>query len=404
MRTERTRISNLQPWRLLMIFFLVVFLGCEKESVELEKESLDSFEEHALSKKHAADDATYTFSAPVYDLAAAPDGSIMVALNQGNERVIQQIKNGEVSTMIEFETVSAVQGIAPIGSGNAFVTTAGGDLATFGELYRISHGNARMVADLAAFERLNDPDAYAGIQWKDQLCEAIDGFSAGPQNNPFKVEAYSGNTALIADAAGNTLLTATTSGHVDWKAIFTPPVDDNGEYIIRWYAQNEENEIIPCYVQPVPTSVVIGPDEYVYVGELTGTLAVEDGLAPIGLSRVWKIPADANNVVCEVDSGPCQLIINGLTSVIDLAIGPDGLLYVVEFDENSWWSSFYPPLPPAGGKISSYTLDGKPVDVVASGLSFPSAITFDKKGNLWLLENNAIALEGYEPTVRMLDY
>jgi hypothetical protein len=67
-----------------------------------------------------------------------------------------------------------------------------------------------------------------------------------------------------------------------------------------------------------------------------------DGTFPIGLSRVWKIPADANNVVCSEDSGPCEVLIDGLTSVIDVAIGPDGLLYVVEFDENSWFASFIP--------------------------------------------------------------
>lgn len=401
MKTEGTSILKLQPWGLsMLIFLLLIFSGCEKEAVDPEVKPVDPLGNADLSKKHKADDELFVFSAPVYDIAAAPDGSIMVAVNEGEDRIIRQIKNGEVSTMISFETVSAIQGIAPIGAGNAFVTTGGTDLAAFGELYRVSNGNARMVADLAAYERTNDPDAYAGIRWKDQLCEAIDGFSAGPQNNPFKVAAYSGSTALVADAAGNTLLSAKTTGDIDWKAIFTPPLDENGDYLIRWYAEDEAEEAIPCYVQPVPTSVAIGPDGYVYVGELTGALA--EGL-PIGLSRVWKIPADANNVVCEVDSGPCELLIDGLTSVIDVAIGPDGLLYVVEFDEMSWIASFVPGLA-AGGTITAYELDGTLVEVVASGLSFPSAITFDKKGNLWLLENNAIGLPGYPPTVRMLEF
>ncbi|NJY62780.1 hypothetical protein HC174_08420 [Salinimicrobium sp. CDJ15-81-2] len=47
---------------------------------------------------------------------------------------------------------------------------------------------------------------------------------------------------------------------------------------------------------------------------------------------------------CSEDSGPCEVIIDGLTSVIDLAIGPDGGLYVVEFDEMSWIASFVPGL------------------------------------------------------------
>lgn len=378
-----------------LVFISLGFMACEKESVEI-------IETADLSMKKNISFGPYEFSAPVYDISSTPDGSILVGVNDGDSRRVEIIKNGKVKTMAEVDATSDINGIAAIGAGNAFVTTMGTDLAVEGELYRVSNGNARMVADLAAFERENDPDAFAGVQWKNQLCEAIDGFSAGPQNNPFKVVALSGSTALVADAAGNTVLSATTTGDIDWKAILTPPVDTNGDFMVRWETQNDDEEVIPCYVQPVPTSIAVGPDGYIYVGELTGTLSAEDGIFPIGLSRVWKIPADANNVTCSEDSGPCELLIDGLTSVIDLAIGPDGLLYVVEFDESSWFASFIPGLA-SGGTISAYDLEGNLVEVVASNLSFPSAITFDKKGNLWLLENNSIALPDKNPTVRMLN-
>lgn len=379
----------------VLVFISLGFMACEKESVEI-------IETADLSMKKNISFGPYEFSAPVYDISSTPDGSILVGVNDGDSRRVEIIKNGKVKTMAEVDATSDINGIAAIGAGNAFVTTKGTDLAVEGELYRVSNGNARMVADLAAFERENDPDAFAGVQWKNQLCEAIDGFSAGPQNNPFKVVALSGSTALVADAAGNTVLSATTTGDIDWKAILTPPVDTNGDFMVRWETQNDDEEVIPCYVQPVPTSIAVGPDGYIYVGELTGTLSAEDGIFPIGLSRVWKIPADANNVTCSEDSGPCELLIDGLTSVIDLAIGPDGLLYVVEFDESSWFASFIPGLA-SGGTISAYDLEGNLVEVVASNLSFPSAITFDKKGNLWLLENNSIALPDKNPTVRMLN-
>ena len=380
---------------LILNLLVLSLIACEKESTEF-------IEEASLSATAKSMSGSFEFAAPVYDIAATPDGSILVGVNSGDTRSVQLIKNGKISTMAEVDAETDIQGIAAIGAGNAFVTTGGGDLAQFGELYRVSHGNSRMVADLAAYERENDPDAFAGIQWKDQLCEATDGFSAGPQNNPYHVVAQTGSTALVADAAGNTILSAKTNGSIDWKAIFTPPVDESGEWIVRWTTTNDAGEAIPCYVQPVPTSVALGPDGYMYVGELTGAVSEEDGL-PIGLSRVWKIPADATNVVCTEDSGPCEVIIDGLTSVIDVAIGPDGLLYVVEFDEMSWIASFVPGLA-AGGTITAYELDGTLVEVVAEGLSFPSAITFDKKGNLWLLENNNIGLPGYPPTVRMLEY
>ncbi len=393
--------------KLVWLCCLFLLFSCEKEPVDVLYEANISVKTNEFS-------GPFPFASPVYDIAAAPDGSILVGLNQDLDPTmeeqgtvkVEQIKNGKMSTVAEFRSYTALQGIAPVGAGNAYITTGGADLAEHGELYRVSKGNVRMVADLGAYEYANDPDAMAGVQWKDQRCEAIDGFSEGPQNNPFKVEALTGGTALIADAAGNTLLSATTAGEIDWMAIFNPPLDDNGDWMVRWDA-GEGEESVPCYVQPVPTSVAVGPDGYVYVGELTGTVAPEDGFsglpAPRGLSRVWKIPADANNVVCAEDSGECQVLIRNLTSVIDLAIGPDGLLYVVEFDENSWWASFIPGLA-AGGTITAYNLDGTFVETVASGLSFPSAITFDKKGNLWLLENNNIGLPDKVPTVRMLEY
>lgn len=394
MKTKRTTLTG--SFKTLTLFFsllVLVFTACENDS----KEILDEVD---LKVKNNGMTGPFEFEAPVYDIATTPDGSILLGLNE-ESKSIKIIKNGKISTMTEIDAATEIHGIAAVGAGNAFVTTAGANLAEYGELYRVSRGNARMVADLAAYERENDPDAYAGIQWKDQACEAIDGFSAGPQNNPYNVVALSGGEALVADAAGNTVLSATTTGDIDWKAIFTPPTDENGDWIVRWNAEDESGETIPCYVQPVPTSIAIDPDGYIYVGELTGAVAGE-GL-PVGISRVWKLPPGENNLTCSESSNDCQVLIDGLTSVIDLAIGPDGLLYVVEFDENSWIASFVPGLA-AGGTISAYNLNGELEREVASGLSFPSAISFDKKGNLWLLENNNIALEGKNPQIRMLEY
>lgn len=346
----------------------------------------------------AGADEQYTFESPVYDIAATPAGSILVGENAGGVFEVKEIRRGEVGTVIEVDAETAINGLDALGRGDYYLTTAGTDLAQDGQLWRGSHGTIRMVADLAAFERNNDPDAFAGPQWKDQACEAIDGFSAGPQNNPFHVTALSGGTALVADAAGNTVLSAKTNGVIDWLALFTPPVDSEGDWMIRWFAG--ENEDIPCYVQPVPTSVAVGPGGDLYVGELTGVLSLEDGVFPIGLSRVWRVASGASNVVCsETDPSPdCELLIDGLTSVIDLAFGPDGLLYVVEYDETSWLAAFVPGTA-SGGTVSAYDTQGNLVDVVASGLEFPSAITFDKWGDLWLLENNDT---GVPPTVRKL--
>lgn len=385
--------TTLASVALLLLFMTTV--GCNSETPEI----FDDEKNLEILKKSSA--GVYEFDAPVYDIASTPNGDILVGLNSSDSKNIMVIKNGEISMMTKIDAATNIQGIAAIGTGTAFVSTAGTDLAQNGELYRATYGRSKMIADLAAFERENDPDAFGGIQWKDQQCEAIDGFSAGPQNNPYHVAALSGNTALVADAAGNSILSATTTGSIDWKAVLTPPLNSDGEFKVRFNSAGAEGEIL-CYVQPVPTSVAVGPDGYVYVGELTGALSETDGVFPIGLSRVWKLPASSTNVTCSAKDpyGECELLIDGLTSIIDIEIGPNGLLYVVEFDESSWFAAFIPALA-SGGTITAYDLEGNFVETVASNLSFPSAITFDKRGNLWLLENNNVL--GKNPMVRMLE-
>ena len=78
--------------------------------------------------------------------------------------------------------------------------------------------------------------------------------------------------------------------------------------------------------QPVATSVAVGPG---------GVLRRRDkGFpAPTGESRVWRIEPGARNVQCGRASA---LVLDGFTSIIDLAFGPDGRLNVAQIDDASW--------------------------------------------------------------------
>ena len=390
----RANLTNYGIWKFLLLNFLLVFAtACEKDTSEIDLNVQDA------SAKKNLNSGPYVLEGRIFDIAATPDGSIMFGVNTDAERSIQIIKNGDIKTVAILDTDTDINGIATIGTGNGYATTAGTDEAMDGELIKFSMGGSEIVADLAAFEREVDPDALQGIQWKDGECEASPVYTAGPQNNPYNVARLSGSEVLVADAAGNSVLKANDEGYVDWFAILTPPTDENGDWIELGAISDE----IICYAQPVPTAVTVGTNGYVYIGELTG--AFSEGL-PIGYSRIWKVPADANNVTCMTGgSGDCELLIDNLTSVIDLAIGPDELLYVVEYDKFSWLTAYGVEDPNnLGGTISAYTLDGEFVETVESGLSFPSAITFDNKGNLWLLENNfVVARPDLKPTIRMIE-
>jgi hypothetical protein len=351
----------------------------------------------AMAPSMAAASDGFSFDgAIVFDIAAAPGGSILVA--DAYTGVIHEIRNGESAPFASVPVPdtgaapSGVNGLASIGRGNFFATTGGGDLAAGAKLWRVSPGGARMVADIEAFEVAHDPDATVGPAWKDPRCEAVPPFSAGPQSNPYHLAALSGGEALVADAAGNSLLSARTSGQIEVVAVFTPPVAGGGASTDPgdWMTLFALPDGTDCHVQPVPTSVAIGPDGAYYVAELTGaTVALAD--AP-GLSRVWRIDPGARNVTCP--SAACQVVVGGLTSVIDIEFGPDGGLYAVEWDANGWLaalSGFG-----IGGTVKRCDVSTGGCALVSGGLALPGAIAFDASGTAWIVENT------FAPVVRTL--
>lgn len=348
--------------------------------------------------KAGPSDDVYEFSAPVFDIAAAPNGNIIVAETQPiglpGETTVWEIRKGGARTLLEIPqpvTGTPINGIEAVGRGNLLVTNGGLDLAAGARLLRVTRGGTKVVADIEAFETQHDPDALVGPQWKTPACEVPGGFSAGPQSNPYHLT-RDGATALVADAAGNSVLAASMSGSVELVAVMTPPVV-NGDWLVlsplsAAFPDDPDAVGVDCYVQPVPTSVAVGRHGDYYVGELTGVTPGDFG-APnspsTGLSRIWRIDEGARNVVCP--SAACEEVFSGFTSIMDVAIGPDGMLYVVEADENGWFAASVLGSA-AGGTINRCDVASQSCQPIASNLSFPSAIAFDKWGGLWVVEHD----------------
>ena len=321
----------------------------------------------------AAATTSYDLDPAVYDIDAVAGGGVLVSQNNA----VKVIHGGAVRDVAEVDNTTPIGGLASIGRGVFLAATQGGDEGVGAALWRVSRGSTRMVADLGAFEREHDPSAAVF----DPQCAALDGFTPGPQSNPFHIETLTGSTALVADAAGNTLLSAKTNGDVDWVALLPPVEDDEGNALVRFEGE-VAGEQATCYVQPVPTSVDVGPDGAFYVGELVGDTPT--GVDPRGLSRVWRIEADARHAVCP--SPECQVVVDGLTAVIDLTFGPDDSLYVLEYHEDGYPSVFGPD--PVGGRIQQCDVDSGECTVVEDDLHAPGAITFDEAGDLWVAESN----------------
>ena len=138
------------------------------------------------------------FSGPLFGLATAPNGDLLVA-DSGTGVV------GPDGKSYRMPPLPGITDISPMGKGSLWVTRTGTDPTndTGQGLYRMSNGKVRLVADLFAFELANDPHPA------DQ-----------PESNPYDVQSINGEMALVVDAAANDLLRVNSEGHIDVLAIF----------------------------------------------------------------------------------------------------------------------------------------------------------------------------------------
>jgi hypothetical protein len=308
------------------------------------------------------------FTGPVFGIATAPNGDLLAADAAVG---VVEFRDGEVHLNAALPGVSDVDAIGR-GSWWAVRGAEDGQQGTnVGQaVFRASRGKVRMLADLFEFEVANNPAPPAEI----------------PESNPFDVYSLDGEHALVVDAAGNDLLRVDDEGGVDVVAWFPAELVSTAD--LKALLGCPGSGAGPCFTpdmlpaQPVPTSVAVGPDGWYYVGELKGFPA------PKNESRIWRIAPWASWAECGVDPD-CELLFDGgFTSIIDLAFGPDGLLYVVELDENSWFATNLPPQANAlaGGTISACDVEAPGCAVVTDDIVLPTAITFGKDGTLWSTE------------------
>ncbi|MHC3468306.1 ScyD/ScyE family protein [Streptomyces sp. 7R007] len=141
-----------------------------------------------------------------------------------------------------------------------------------GKLLSIDRGGARIAADISAVELKYNPH------------------KASVDSNPYAVLALPDGREIVADAAGNDLVEVAPDGSARPFTVFK---DHDGH-------------------EAVPTSLALGPDGSLYVGELNGEPAKPT-------ARVWKVdPA----------SGKILGWRSGFGSVTGLAFNGHGDLYV----------------------------------------------------------------------------
>ena len=344
----------------LLLFLGVVLVGCTKDdpTTNVPDEVNFSSQDHPAALKTKA----LSPGGPLFDLETAPNGDILVA--DASRGITDLYGNLEA-------VLTGVNSVATVGRGNFWATSGPAEETTLDDnqrLYRVYNKRVEVVANLYEFEIAHNPDG------------------ADLNSNPFDVKTLNGHMALVVDAGANDLLRIDNKGNIEVVATFPSEVVSTENIIDLAGCLGPGPGLcsLPSMLpaQPVPTSVVIGPDGYYYVGELKGFPA------PTGESNIWKIAPDAVGATCGSGSDCVKLFDGGFTSIMDLAFGPNGLLYVAEMDVRSWFA--LEAGAGEGGRIQVCDPQTLRCEVIATSIPMLTAISFDKHGNLWATRNALI--------------
>jgi len=192
---------------------------------------------------------------------------------------------------------------------------------------RAPSGNVRQVADLLAYEVKHNPDGKVRYGFQD-LSKAC--LAKVPELKPYTgvVDSHVYGSmkgkygTYVADAGGNDILKVDYRGRVSTVAVLPPtPVKITAQAAAL-------NHLDPCVVghtfnfESVPTDVEIAPDGKLYVSSLPG--GPEDGsTGPNG--SVYRV---------NPTTGAVNLVATGFAGATNVAIGPNGTIFVAELFGN----------------------------------------------------------------------
>jgi hypothetical protein len=228
-------------------------------------------------------------------------------------------------------------------------------LANENSLVRINPqtGAVEKVADIGANEKANNPEPYA-----------VD-------SNLYGLALGADGMVYVADAGGNALYKVNPNGGQLSVVAVIPGVPVSAEELPPGQPAANPFRGGKAELDPVPTGVAVGPDG-IYVGNLPGALMP-------GKGRVVRVSLDGKTVT---------EVATGLTTVVDVERGPDGMLYVSQLA-----SAIGPPTAPNGppdikpGNVVRVMPNGQ-TQVAVPNLPFANGIAFDAAGNLYVATNS----------------
>ncbi len=199
------------------------------------------------------------------------------------------------------------------------------------------------LSDFGAYEQNNNPD---GQNVDTNLYDLL----------------ITDNTAYVIDAGANALLSQRAfGGEPTLETVFPARITTDpltGEALVR---------------QSVPTSVTVGPDGALYVGELTG-FPFQPKTA-----QVYRIDAE----------GQLEVYAGGFTNIADLAFDKSGGLYVLEYDADGILNGS------DAGALIYVSPDGKTRTTLADDeLINPTGLEIGSDGDIYISNKGFIAGQG----------
>ena len=261
-------------------------------------------------------------------------GQISVVSPDGTFSVLAGDIPAATALTVSGDTIFTVAGGGSVGAG--FMPIPGENTITSVD---IATGETAYVADLNMAEYDNNPD----------------GTDINP--NLYAIAADADGLLYVADAGGNTIYTV--DAETGESALFAV-VPTMEEILGATPAASPE-----MARQSVPTGIAIDADGIINVSLL---------------SFGWE----AASILAYTPDGAWTPGAGPLTSVVAVAIGPDGLLYATQLSDN------FMSEEPVPGSVHRINADGTHEPVV-EGLFFPHGIAFDAEGNLYVTVNSIIS-------------